>query len=67
MFYWKIEKNIKKFLQLWKEDKKARNVDMRAAAEVTSDREKWKRIVKPHRQQTWRTRNKKKLVFGLWG
>ena len=33
---------------------------MRAAAEVTGDREKWRRIVQTHRQQTGRTRNKKK-------
>ena len=34
------------------EDLKERNMDMRAAVEVTQDREKWRRIVQPHRQRT---------------
>ena len=35
-----------------KEDLQARNMDMRAASEVTQDREKWRRTVQPHCQQT---------------
>jgi len=36
--------------------------DIRAAAEVTLDRKKCGRVVQPHRQQTRRKRDKKKVI-----
>ena len=50
------ERNRRRQPKTWidniKEDMKVRNMDMRSAMDVTQDREKWRRIVQPHRQQT---------------
>ena len=45
-----------------KEDLKARNIDTRAAAEVTQDREKWRWIVQRRRQQTGRDEKQEETV-----
>jgi len=48
-----------------KEDLKARNIDTRAAAEVTQDREKWRWIVQRRRQQSGRDEKQEETLVAL--